>query len=193
MSVDDDSELTEADPIDADFEPAPSATHDAAGSSGKPGWIALGVTGLLAAVIGGAGGAFIGADGYFTSAEAAQNTVASTEKITAVETELAQVRRALDATQAQLKEQDKALAEQADTKPAADELAKALAAQEDFKKELSRFDADLESLDARFNEDAQSEGDTTDKILARLESLERVGDTDETNPCLLYTSDAADE
>ena len=182
MSSEIDPDNVEADLIDADYEPAATAIEEDKRGLRKPGWVALGVTGLLAAFLGGAGGALIGAGGAKTGDEAAQIAAESAEKWTRIDAELASVLGALKSSEARLTKQIEIAAEESDTAQSDETLAEIRSVLEEVSGELSRLDADLENLDTRLREKSEGEGADYDRLLARIEALEEIGDDDEASP-----------
>ena len=189
MSGESDTPNVDADPIDVDYEPAlPKAQFvDEPNIERKgPGWAALGVTGVLAALlgggIGGLGSSFNGGDsggGVSLSAFEASSRD-GVEAREALGADVQKLRQKIAAVEAKISaERAKSGAEAGES---AEDLTEIRTQQEKIEKELRRFDADLERLNTQLREAGDSDAQDFDRLAARLESLERVDKIDGADP-----------
>ena len=178
MSEETESEPVENEPIDADFEPAslPDTSYQEPTRAARgPGWLALGVSTLLAAGVGGVLGAgLMQVSGQFAPGSIADEieTVSSAQQtadttLNALRTDMSRLGERLD------RELQAAAASQGDT-----------AAMDSLAGELERLSLQIEALETA--QEAQGGSSSADlaPFIARLEALETADEDEVTSPRL---------
>lgn len=181
MSGESESPEMESDPIDADFEPVEAdakpvkADKSSARTRRGPGWIALGVTGVLAAVFGSGAGAMLsgGVTGAGSApAEFGEEVQLIAESQKALDTRVMALAKDLNDAETRLKRQSEAAAAgRAD----GDTIT-------DLTTQLNSIYAQLEALDVAAQEAGEGDGEALDQVLARLEALEQLDEDEVASP-----------
>ena len=176
MSGEIDPPKMDTDPIDADFEPAPPKADfvEAPEAERKsPGWLALGVTGVLAAIVGGGvGGAISGGGGDYAPLTLVEDVALMGEGQAEFENALAIVAGDIKQSETRLKRQIDAAAAGSGDEDAIDALAE----------QLSAINAQLEAIDVAEQEAGETEGLQLDQVLARIETLEKIDEDEVASP-----------
>jgi|GEM_PF-6462923 len=176
MSNETDPPRVDSDPIDADFEPAPSPSgpvieeaHMRAKSG--PGWGALALTGVLAALFGGGIGSMVGATGQ--GAYAPETLVSDVQVLAAGQSEQ-------EARLGQLvSDLETRMRREMTTISASGGDGEAIA---DLATQLTRINNQLEALEVNAQEDGEAEGLQLDQIMARIEALEKLDEDEVASP-----------
>lgn len=173
MSGENDPTGADGDPIDAQFEPAPPAADyvekPIAGAAG-PGWIALGVTGLLATILGAGLGAQFGQGG---GAYAPATLIADVQEV--AEDQMDQDKRVSD----QIAALEGDLRRGLQTATAARGDAQAVAA---LTSEVEALNERLEALDISRQEAGEAETYDMAELYDRIEALEQADEEDVKSP-----------
>jgi len=180
MSGETDPLKTDADPIDAEFETeAPVADFVAAPEPPKkgPGWMALGATGVMAALFGAGAGTMLSDRGQ---SDYAPDTLIEDVQIIA-EGQVKQEDRLLE----MISELDTRLRGEISSVIAnATEGEGGNAVAADLTLQIQALTAQLDALEANVYEAADTEGTDTDQLLARLEALETLEEGEVASPRL---------
>lgn len=159
------------DPIDADFEPAapaPDFVKVDKGRTTSPGWLALGVTGIVASVVGGGIGALTSGGGAY----APQSLVAQVQTVAEGQ---GAIERQITAIQDDVRKAETRLIRQIETAPGGQGDVDALAS---LTSQMNAIAAQLDALEADAYEREDTGGTDLDRVLARIEALETL-DADE--------------
>lgn len=178
MSGENEPPIEDADPIDADFEPAPIIDDVAQKPRSKtsgPGWIALGVTGILAAVLGGGASTLLAPVlGSVEGKSYAPKTLVSDVEVLA-EGQLGQEDRLIE----MIGELGKSLRGEMSTVAASGGDADAIA---DLTAQLAGISAQLEAAEVNAQEAGEGDGLQFDEVLARVEALETLDEDEVASP-----------
>lgn len=181
MSGESDPPKVDADPIDAEYEEPTRSSADYvahADSSHRkgPGWGALGLTGVLAAVIGTGAGVFLeGRVGQAFAPESLSGEVQTLIEAQAqAKTDLISLTEEIERTETRLNRQiDAAMAGRGD-----EEAVVSLVEQ------VTALTAQLDALEANGYETADADGTQSDQLLARIEALEILDEGEVVSPRL---------
>ena len=177
MSNETDPPSVDSDPIDADFEPASPKTdfvETPKGAHKGPGWTALGVTGVLAAILGGGvGGMLTGEKGDAYAPQTLVEDVALMgEGQLNLEDALTKLATDIKQSETRLKRQIDAAAARSGDEEAVEALAE----------QLTAINNQLEAIDIAKQEAGEVEGLQLDEVLARIETLEKLDDDEVASP-----------
>jgi len=176
MSNETDPPSVDDDPIDADFEPAPRASDPVIeeareGGKGGPGWGALAVTGVLAALFGGGIGSLVGGGGQ--GAYAPETLVSDVQVLAEGQTAREErVGKLVSDLEKRLRRELSAIAASGGNDDAL----------EDLSAQLSAINTQLEALEVNAQEDGEAEGLQLDEVLARIETLEKLDEDEVASP-----------
>lgn len=182
MSGETDPPKLDSDPIDADFEPAPPAAdfvETPLPEKSRPGWRALGVTGVLAALFGtGAGAMLAGGGGDYapdTLVEDVQVLAQQQYKFIPEERVLELVKDLDDRTREEILRVQGELTARAAGGGDAEAIA-------ELTSQLTSINAQLDAIDVAAQEAGETEGLQVDELLARLEALEKLDEDEVASP-----------